>query len=127
MSLTSGLKVVCETKEEFDRLRHKATKLRVILLERKDKNLFCKLSSFDRRDHNKFIKEINELWNTMSDQEIDDEFNDICVNKLFETGKDLTSYPVETLTYPDHSILYNPKKLEDINELVGDEEMKVSV
>lgn len=102
----SEVKFVCDTQEEFDRLKTKATKLRIILLERKDKALFCRLSAFDTRDKTKFIKELNDMWNTMSDEEIDVEFNDICVNKLFEGGKDVTTYPVETLTYPDHSILY---------------------
>ena len=110
------VRYVCETQEEFDYLKAKTTKLRIILLERKEKNLFCKLSAFDKRTKDKFIKEMNEMWNTMSDAEIDEEFNAICCDKLFYQGQDITSYPVKELTFPDHSILYNPEPLVDGEE-----------
>lgn len=103
------VRYVCETQEEFDYLKAKSTKLRIILLERKDKNMFCKLSSFDKRTKDKFIKEMNEMWNEMTDEEIDAEFNSICCDKLFYQGQDITSYPVKEMSYPDHSILYNPE------------------
>lgn len=104
----SGIKIVCDNQEEFDRLKAKATKLRVILLERKNKALFCHLSTFNTRDKQKFIKELNNLWSEMTDDEIDQEFNSIVSDKLLEGGTDVTSYPVKEMTYPDHSILYNP-------------------
>lgn len=112
----SGITLVCETQDEFDKLKNKATKLRVILFDRKEKNMFCKLSSLDVRDKKKFIREINEMWNSMTDEEIDAEFNEICCDKLF-TG-DVSDLPVEPsgMTYPDHSVLYNPKSLEKIIE-----------
>ena len=107
MNLKSGC-YVCETQEEFDYLKAKTTKLRTILLERKDKNMFCKLSSFDKRTKDKFIKEMNEMWNSMSDEEINEEFNAICCDKLFEGGQDISSYPVKEMTFADHSSLYEP-------------------
>lgn len=114
----SGITLVCESQEEFDRLKNKATKLRTILLDRKNKNLFCKLASFDTRDKKKFIREINELWTNMTDEEIDAEFNEICCDKLFESSADVSTYPVEPsgLTYPDHSVLYNPQSLKEVFE-----------
>lgn len=111
------IKYVCETQEEFDYLKAKTTKLRTILLERKEKNMFARLSSFNERDKNKFIKEMNEMFNTMTDAEIDEEFNDIVSNKLFYQGQDVSSYPVKEMTMPDHSILYNPEPLEDGEEI----------
>ena len=118
------VRLVCEDEQEFERLKTKATKLRIILLERKDKNLFCKLSSFDKRTKDKFVKEINEMWNSMSDNEIDEEFNAICCDKLFYQGQDITSYPVKELTFPDHSILYNPEPRPLLEG--GEEEVKSS-
>ena len=115
----SSIKIVCDNKEEFDRLKNKANKLRLILLDKKDKNLFCKLSSFDARDKKKIIRELNDMWNSMTDEEIDAEFNEICCDKLFASSKDVSTYPTEIMTYPDHSILYNPEPLEE-----GSEEMK---
>jgi hypothetical protein len=64
------------------------------------------------------------MWNSMTDKEIDDEFNEIVCDKLFASGKDVSSYPTEFMTYPDHSILYNPEQLAEITE--GAEEMKSS-
>jgi hypothetical protein len=118
----SGITLVCDTQEEFNRLKDRATKLRIILLDRKEKNMFCKLSSFDARDKKKFVREINDMWNSMTDEEIDAEFNEICCDKLFASGKDVSSYPTEIMTYPDHSVLYNPTPLEEITG--GAEEMK---
>lgn len=118
------VRYVCETQEEFDYLKAKTTKLRTILLERKDKNMFCKLSAFDKRTKDKFVKEMNELWNEMTDEEIDAEFNAICCDKLFYQGQDITSYPVKELCMPDHSILYNPEPKPLLE--CGEEELKSS-
>jgi hypothetical protein len=52
----SGITLVCDTQEEFDRLKERATKLRTILLDRKEKNMFCKLSSFDARDKKNLLE-----------------------------------------------------------------------
>lgn len=107
VKVSNPISYICETKEEFDYLKNKSLKLRIILLERKDKNLFCKLSSFDKRTKDKFIKELNELWNTMTDKEIDEEFNDIVNDKLLYQGKDISQYPVKEMSYPDYSSLYD--------------------
>lgn len=113
------VRYVCETQEEFDFLKAKMTKIRTIILERKDKNMFCRLSAFDKRTKDKFIKEMETMWREMSDEEIDEEFNSICCDKLFYQGQDVSNYPVKEMTYPDHSIIYNPQ--------VGDEETKTEL
>ena len=110
------LRYVCETQEEFDYLKAKLTKIRTILLERKDKNMFARLSSFNKRDKDKFISEIHTMWNTLSNAEIDTEFNAICCDKLFYQGTDVSNYPVREMNFPDHSIIYNPEPLEDGEE-----------
>ena len=110
MSLTQPIepvRYVCDSQEEFDYLKAKMTKIRTILLERKDKNMFHQLSSFNKRDKDKFIKEMELMWREMSDAEIDEEFNSICCDKLFYQGQDVSSYPVREMTFPDHSIIYN--------------------
>ncbi len=101
-----------EDQAEYEKLKNKLTKLRVILLERKEKNMFSRLSNFSKREKDKFVAEINYMWETMSDSEIDEEFNAICCDRLFEGGADVTQYPVKELTFPDHSILYEPQKVE---------------
>lgn len=113
------VRYVCDTQEEFDYLKAKMTKIRTIILERKDKNMFCRLSAFDKRTKDKFIKEMETMWREMSDEEIDEEFNAICCDKLFYQGQDVSNYPVKEMTYPDHSIIYNSQ--------VGDEETKTEL
>jgi hypothetical protein len=108
MTITQQVRFVCEDKEEFERLKAKATKLRIILLERKEKQMFCRLSTFSKRDKDKFIAEVNKMWSEMTDEEIDEEFNAICCDKLFEGGVDISNLPVKEMTYPDHSVLYEP-------------------
>ena len=117
------VRYVCETQEEFDYLKAKMTKLRIILLERKDKNMFCRLSSFDKRTKDKFVKEIETMWKEMTDAEIDEEFASICCDKLFYQGQDVSSYPVKELTFPDHSIVFNPTPSIE----VGEEETKTEL
>jgi len=123
MPESQSVRYVCETQEEFDYLKAKMTKLRIILLERKDKNMFCRLSSFDKRTKDKFIKEINEMWNTLSDIEIDEEFNSIVNDKLLYQGQDVSLYPVKELTFPNHSIVFNPTPSVEF----GDEETKTEL
>ncbi len=117
------VRYVCDTQEEFDYLKAKMTKLRIILLERKDKNMFCRLSSFDKRTKDKFVKEIETMWNTLSDKEIDEEFNSIVNDKLFYQGQDVSSYPVKELCMPDHSIVFNPSPSIEF----GEEESKSEI
>lgn len=107
MSGISPVKYLCETQEEFDFLKAKLTKIRTIILERKDKNMFCRLSAFDKRSKDKLIKEIFDMWHTVSDTEIDEEFNAICCDKLFYQGEDVSKYPVKEMTFPNHSMVYN--------------------
>lgn len=117
----SSVKIVCDNVEEFEALKQKSTKLRVILLERQNKNMFCKLSTMNLRDKRKFIDELNNMWNTMSDEEIDAEFNDICVNKLFDPAStDVENLPSQYISAPDHSVLYNSPA----SSLEGEEETK---
>lgn len=122
MPETQPIRYVCESQEEFDYLKNKLTKLRIIVLERKDKNMFCKLSSFNKREKDKFIKEVEKLWTEMTDEEINEEFNTICCDKLFYQGQDVSSYPVKEMNFPDHSIMYNPELL-----VGGEEETKTEL
>lgn len=115
---------LCEDQEEFERLKARATKLRIILLERKDRQMFCRLSTFSKRDKDKFMAEINKMWSEMSDSEIDEEFNSICCDKLFESGVDVSTFPVKEMSFPDHSSLYNSQTELEVAEKTSFEETK---
>ena len=106
------VRILCEDETEFERLKAKATKLRIILLERKEKQIFCRLSTFNKRDKDKFLAEITKMWSEMTDEEIDEEFNSICCDKLFESGIDVSTYPVKEMTFPDYTPLYEPQTVQ---------------
>lgn len=125
----SNLQIVCDNEEEFKCLQARAVKLRTILLEKQSKNVFYNISSMNPREKKKFVNELSRMWNEMSDSEIDEEFNSICCESLFHAGKDVSNYPVQYKTMPDHSILYPsqsemeevPVKLPHIEELSFEE------
>lgn len=100
--------IECTDEAELQLYRDKLTKLRIIANDRADKNLFSK--PVDKRDKTKLMRAIQELWDSLSDSEIDAEFNSICCDNLFVGGADLTKYPTADLRFPDHSILYNPSE-----------------
>jgi len=91
----------CDDEDTFQKYREKATKLKVILLDRMDKHPLLNTKLMDRRTRDKFLKELKELWNTMTEKEIDDEFNSICCDKLFSSGVDISSYPCFNTEFPE--------------------------
>ena len=99
----------CADETELERLKHKAMKLKVIVLDTWDKHPLQNPSLFNKRQKERFTNEIKVLWNTMSDEQIEKEFNDICCERLFNAGADVSTYPVyEPVGTANHSVLYKP-------------------
>lgn len=90
----------CKDEEELLKCRNKLTKLKVVLLDRMDKPALLNIRLMDKRSRDKFKKELKHLWDTMSDEEIDKEFNDICCEKLFTCGVDISAYPCFNTEFP---------------------------
>jgi len=99
----------CADEEELDKLKTRAMKLKVIVLDAWDKHPLQNPSLFNNRQKQRFTDEIKVLWNTMSDEQINKEFNDICCSRLFTEGADVSTYPCyEPVGTPNHSVLYDP-------------------
>ena len=99
----------CKDEDELKYYKDKAMKLKVILLDNWEKHPLQNPKLLDKRRRERFEKELKELWNTMSDEQIDKEFGDICCSRLFGEGADVSNYPCfEPAGTPNHSILYDP-------------------
>ena len=99
----------CADEDELNRLKDKAMKLKVIVLDTWDKHPLQNPSLFNKRQKERFTNELKVLWNTMTDEQIEKEFNDICCSRLFDAGCDISNYPCyEPVGTPNHSVLYDP-------------------
>ena len=107
----------CRDEEELNKYKTRAMKLKIILLDSWDKHPLENPACFNKRQKERFTKELENLWNKMNDEEIDKEFNDICCSRLFNSGSDISSYPVyEPIGTPNHSVLYeNTSEVDNTN------------
>jgi hypothetical protein len=91
----------CKDEETLQYYKTKTTKLKVILLDRLDKPALTNIKLMTKRDRDKFNKQLKELFETMSDKEINDEFNSICCDKLFTSGVDVSAYTCFNTSFPE--------------------------
>lgn len=85
-----------ETQAERDMriLKERAMKCKVIALEDLGKHPLSNPSTFSKRDKKKVLDKMT-LWFNKTDEEIDEEFNDIVLDKVFSNDDDYTKYNVE--------------------------------
>ncbi len=108
--------VTCSNEEELNKLKEKAMKLKLIVLDNWDKHPLQNPSLFNKRQKDKFTAELKSLWNTMTNEQIDKEFNDICCSRLFEVGCDISTYPIyEPAGTPNHDVLFRAEEDISIN------------
>jgi len=96
-----------KNEEELQQFKDKAMKLKVILLDRLGKHPLQNPSFFNKREKDKFLCKIREMWNEITDDEVNKEFNSIVCDNLFTNGADVSNYPCVNIDLPDHSVLYN--------------------
>jgi len=100
----------CKDEDELNRLKEKAMKLKVILLDDWDKHPLQNPALFDKRRRERFEKELKDMWYKMTDEQIEKEFNDICCGRLFADGVDISAYPCAEMGSPNHTQLYEHEK-----------------
>lgn len=85
-----------ETQAEKDLriLKERAMKCKVIALEDLGRHPLSNPSTFSKRDKKKVLDKMT-LWFNKTDEEIDEEFNDIVLDKVFSSNDDYTKYAVE--------------------------------
>ncbi len=116
-------KIECSTQEEFDALKTKATKAKVVLLDLWKEDCLTNPSSFPKRKKDKFLREFHEIVTTWEDSRLDAEFNDIVNNQLLVNGADLSKHYIRETTHPDfESVIPNREKKEEIEESTKDTE-----
>jgi len=83
--------------EELNAMKEKIMKAKVVILDRMGKHPLENPSYFKQQVKNKLIKSIEEYLETTADEEITQEFNDICNEKLFDGDCDVSNYPIYDL------------------------------
>lgn len=102
--------------------RNKLQRCKVIALDEMGKQPLQNAKYFTQKERNNLLKRMKELFETETDDEIINKFNDVCNDKIF-TG-DISNYPVYVdRRYPEQQELFN-KEEESISQLK--EELKVN-
>lgn len=86
-----------DTFEELNQMKEKIMKVKVIILDKMGKHPLENPTYFKHSVKSKLIKEIEEYLESKTDEEITQEFNDICNEKLFDGECDVSNYPVYDL------------------------------
>ncbi len=93
---TPSEETIEETQAEKDLriLKDRAMKCKVVALEELGHHPLSNPSTFSKRDKKKVLDKMT-LWFNKTDEEIDEEFNDIVLDKVFSNKDDYTKYAVE--------------------------------
>jgi hypothetical protein len=98
-------------------IREKLMKCKIIALNSMDKHPLMNPKYFPKSQKDLLLKKIRELFDTKTQEQIDQEFNLICNEKLFDPGTDYSNFPV----YLDNRFPKQQEKLdleeEDFNKL----------
>jgi hypothetical protein len=116
-------KIECSTKEEFDALKTKATKAKVVLLDLWKEDCLTNPSSFPKRKKDKFLREFHEIVTTWDEERLNAEFNDIVNNQILINGADLSKHYIRETTHADlNSVIPNRENTEGTDESTKDTE-----
>ena len=94
------------SEEELQALKAKAMKCKVILLDQWEKHPLTNPSTFNKRQKDRFLRELTTMMMYMTEEEMDKEFNSIITDDILASGKDISNYPVLQTSAPDYSVLY---------------------
>jgi hypothetical protein len=86
--------VLTPDEEEFKRKREKAQRCKVIALHRMGHHpINANVSNFNQKSKLKVLELVRELFE-QPDDDIIKEFNEVCLDVVFDERQDFTSYPV---------------------------------
>lgn len=112
----SGMVYTLENEEELSKMKERTTKVKVILLDKMGKHPLTNPRYLKDREKRDLLLKMKDYLDYKTDLEIDAEFNEVCMDKLFENGTDITSYPI-----------YDLRKEEDIKDVDLEEPKTESV
>jgi hypothetical protein len=108
-------KFECDNEETLNYLKAKTIKCKVILLDSWKEDPLSNPSFFQKRKKDKFTKELYEMFTTLEDSKIDEEFNAIVNDGILYNGAELEKIYVHETTQPDYSVLQPPPKEDSLS------------
>lgn len=99
-------KIEVDNEEQLTLLKEKCMKCKVILLDLWDKHPLQNPSLFNKRQKERFTKELLQMINDWNDEKVNLEFNSVVTDRIFASGQDISNYPVYQSSVPEHSHLY---------------------
>jgi hypothetical protein len=90
-------------------IREKLMKCKIIVLNGMDKHPLQNPKYFSKQDRNELLKKVRDLFDTKSIDEITEEFNTICNERLFDSGIDYSNFPI----YVDKRFPIQQQKIDD--------------
>jgi hypothetical protein len=92
--------------DQLNEIRNNAMKCKMIVLDKMDKNLLLNPKYFSKKEKEKLLKEVKELLETNTTEEINKKFNEICFDELFKNYE-------QSSVYVDKRFPEQQKKLDD--------------
>ena len=78
---------------DLPKMRMKLLKCKIIVITEMGKDPLLNVKYFSKSEKEKLLSRIHEIFDTMTDDKIDTQFNDICNEKLFNNTSDISKYP----------------------------------
>ena len=85
--------IECDTPEQLKALKEKATKVKLICLDRLGKHPLFHPRNLKTKERKKFIELLFDIFKS-PDEVVDTEFNDIVNDKLLDNEFDVSQYPI---------------------------------
>ena len=95
--------------DELPHIREKLMKCKVICLDAMDKHPLMNPRYFSKQDREKLLGMVRYMFDTNPMEDINEKFNAVCCNRLFNEGADYSNYNV----YIDNRFPEQQKKIEE--------------
>lgn len=93
-------KIECKDEEELKTYKDKAMKAKLIALDRMDKHPLMNPRMFSKRERERLVEMMGEIFSTWETDKIDKEFADIVNERILANGLDYHTYPIYDLAKP---------------------------
>ena len=94
----SQLTYFLNNEDELIKMKEKTTKVKIIALNKLGKSPLMNPKYLKNKERTKLIYDIKYYLDSKTDVEIDLEFNEICIDEIFDNKCDINSYPIYDLT-----------------------------
>lgn len=95
--------------DELPTIRERLMKCKVVVLSEMDKHPLVNTTYFSKPEKDDLLKRVRSKFDTISDEALNEAFNRICCDRLFDPKADFSNYPV----YVDSRFPAQQKKIDD--------------